>query len=396
MTWAILIRSNDPVQVELYGTLGVRTLCYILPSLGFLAFDSMSPSLSVNMKEHGKPALPMSEDQGGPKGPWWRITLVSIGNVLLSVALQIGLELLVTRVLHLRSLLQLSTSLPFPWSIAKDICLGLILREVITYTLHRYVLHAEHSTFADLHKSWQHSIYPPFSLVAHYDHPVTYIVHVFLPMYLPAALFRFHFLTYEIFLILISLEEVFSYSGYNVLPSAFILGGMARRQEKHLMGDLDGNYGCLGLADLLMGTSLGTDVVDDMIDEAEDRESKGKARGKSSTMARKVHKGAPKSSRNGKDTDKATLTEDGETEFSSSGRKNERKEDKGEKERVVKESDEGVGSPVRRSRRNGKKTRDHEDSTEEEHKLEARPSTRKGGQKSKGGGRTQRRGEDNE
>ena len=130
MTWAILIRSNPPLKVELFGTLGVRILFYVLPSLVFLAFDSAAPTLAVRIKEHGETALPMGDEQGGKKGRWWKITLVSTSNVLLSIALQMGIELLFTQGLHIRSVLRFSTSVPFPWSIAKDVLLGLLLREV--------------------------------------------------------------------------------------------------------------------------------------------------------------------------------------------------------------------------------------------------------------------------
>ena len=281
MTWAILIRSNDPLHVEFLGTLGVRILFYILPSLGFLVFDSATPNLAVNIKEHGESALPMGEEQGGRNGRWWKITLVSIGNVMLGVAIQMSLETLFTQVLHMRSLLKVSVYVPMPWSIAKDLVMGLLLREVLTYILHRYVLHSRMSPrLRKLHSSWQHSLPAPFSLVAHYDHPLTYLIHTFIPMYLPAILFRFHLLTYHLYLILISIEETFAYSGYNVLPSAFILGGIARRQEKHLMEGGHGNYGCFGLMDFCMGTSLGTDLADDMIDEAEDKQVARKAKGK--------------------------------------------------------------------------------------------------------------------
>ena len=61
-----------------------------------------------------------------------------------------------------------------------------------------------------------------------------------------------------------------------MLPSGFILGGMARRQERHLMsGSEEGNYAAYGLADLLGGTSLGSDVLDDVRDEAERRDVEG-------------------------------------------------------------------------------------------------------------------------
>lgn len=325
MTWAILIRSNDPIQVEFFGTLGIRLLFYVLPSLGFLAFDSASPDLAVKIKEHGETALPTSEEQGGPRGRWWKVALVSVGNVLLGVAIQIGLELLCTEVLHIRSLLKISTSVPFPWSIAKDLFLGVLLREVLTFGIHRYALHSDDSPFTKLHESWQHSLPAPFSLVGHYDHPFTYLLHIFLPMYLPAVLFRFHFLTYQIYLILVSLEETFAYSGYNALPSAFILGGIARRQEKHLMGDGNGNFGCFGLVDALMGTSLGTDLVDDVVDEAEEKQVGKKAKGKARNVGKKAQKKAPKRTR---DTEDENDHDDGEEPGEEGGEKDEEQDER--------------------------------------------------------------------
>lgn len=130
MTWAILIKTNNPLYIEILGTFGVRFLFYILPSLGFLAFDSLTPTLAVGIKEHGDTALPMSRKNGGKNGPWWTIALVSLGNVILGVAMQTGIELLFTQGLHLQSVLKLSTALPMPWAIAKHLFLGLLLREV--------------------------------------------------------------------------------------------------------------------------------------------------------------------------------------------------------------------------------------------------------------------------
>ena len=126
MTWAILIKTNNPLHIEILGTFGVRILFYILPSLGFLAFDSLTPALAVGIKEHGDTALPMSRKNG----EWWKIAFVSLGNVILGIAIQTGIELLFTQGLHLQSVLKLSTGLPMPWGIAKHLFLGLLLREV--------------------------------------------------------------------------------------------------------------------------------------------------------------------------------------------------------------------------------------------------------------------------
>jgi hypothetical protein len=155
----------------------------------------------------------------------------------------------------------------------------IIVGQVLTYLLHRYALHTPSSPLSDRHMSWQHSVSPPYSLVANYDHPLAYLIRVFLPTYIPAVLFRFHLLTYHLYLALVSLEETFAYSGYNVLPSAFILGGIARRQERHLMGNGDGNFGCLGLMDLALGTSLGQDLGEDVRGKVEEELGRNKGMG---------------------------------------------------------------------------------------------------------------------
>ena len=114
-------------------------------------------------------------------------------------------------------------------------------------------------------------------MTASYDHPLPYLLHKFLPMYLPAMLMRFHLLTYIIYLTLISQEEVWTYSGYSTVPTNFILGGIARRVDAHLLDGGEGNFGCLGVVDWVMGTSIGGDIVDDVGDEARSHDVRGKA-----------------------------------------------------------------------------------------------------------------------
>lgn len=130
LTWSTLILSNSPLKVEIFGTLAIRVLFYILPSVVFLAFDSAVPKVAAGIKEYGKDALPLADEPEGRKGRCWKISLVSVSNVLLGVALQVGIEMLFTQVLHIRSALRITTSIPLPWSIAFDLVKGLLLREV--------------------------------------------------------------------------------------------------------------------------------------------------------------------------------------------------------------------------------------------------------------------------
>ena len=307
LTWAVLIKTHSPLAIEFFGTLAIRLVFFIFPSAAFLAFDSLLPDAAKGLKEHGEDALATSEQHGGLRGRWWKITLVSVLNVVTGVLIQTGLDVVLTQVLQSKSAIKISTSLPMPWSIVKDIGLGLLLREVLTYALHRYVLHGQRSRLSKWHNRWQHSVQAPFSFVAHYDHPLAYLVQIFLPTYLPAVVLRMHLLTYQVYLILVSVEETFAHSGYNVLPTAFILGGIARRRERHLLGDGDGNFGCFGIADFVMGTSLGDDVLDDVVDEAEEKQLGKRAKGKAKAVKNKARKKVPR--HDDEDEDEGTAEE---------------------------------------------------------------------------------------
>lgn len=140
--------------------------------------------------------------------------------------------------------------------------------QILNYSLHRFILHNERLPLARLHSSWYHSLRAPWPLTAHYDHPICYLIWKFLPLYIPAALFRFHMTTYMIFVALVSLEETFTHSGYASLPMNLFLGGMARRTELHVIGGGVGNYGAWGVLDWLGGsTADGSETIEDDVQE---------------------------------------------------------------------------------------------------------------------------------
>jgi hypothetical protein len=276
---------------------------YILPAGIFLLFDLGVPSLAAQLKAQGEYGLPARQKGGAAKVR--RVVAWSVFNVLLGVAIQAGLEWLVTDVLHFRSLLLIKGSkwtlnhLPNPWTLVKHTFLGLILRnvsstlpfkiaricltvaQVFQYYIHQRILHDPNGNpLADLHQCWHHSIRTPYSFVAAYDHPVCYLLHRFLPLYLPAIAFRFHIMTYLLLLAIFSLEELFTYSGYNVLPSTIMLRGMARRVDAHMLSEGNGNFGPLGVLDWVHGTTLGRDVMDDLkaeMDKHDVQERSGQA-----------------------------------------------------------------------------------------------------------------------
>jgi hypothetical protein len=124
------VLSQPPLKVEVVGTLGIRLLFFLVPSLFFLLFDTIIPSLSVGLKTQGADGLPTRGRRGGSRPQWYQIIGVSLLNILLSVAIQAGVEVLFTEVFHIRSALKVTTTLPMPWSIAKDVLRGLVFREV--------------------------------------------------------------------------------------------------------------------------------------------------------------------------------------------------------------------------------------------------------------------------
>lgn len=280
MTWSTLVLSHSPLKVEIIGSLAVRVVFFLIPSLLFLVFDSILPTLSVNIKLQEADGLPTRT--GGlkvariGKGPpqWYSVLGLSIFNICMGIAIQAGVEILFTEVLQIRSALKVTTTLPMPWSIGKHIAQGYIVREIFQYYTHRYILHAKRATLISrLHNDYHHSIRSPYSATTHFDHLVPYLLFRFLPVYLPAIIFRFHLLTYLLFLSLTTLEETLTYSGYTTIPG-IMLGGFTKRQDLHMESGGRGNYAPWGFLDWVHGTSAGGDVVDDVRDEAEKHQIK--------------------------------------------------------------------------------------------------------------------------
>ena len=63
---------------------------------------------------------------------------------------------------------------------------------------------------------------------------------------------------------IVSLEELITYSGYSILPSTILIKGMARRTDNHFIVKGQGNFAAFGGLDWCCGTSVGGDVVDDL------------------------------------------------------------------------------------------------------------------------------------
>ncbi|KAL0935821.1 sterol desaturase family [Colletotrichum truncatum] len=268
MTWTTLVLSHGPLKIELLGTLALRVVLWLAPSLLFLLFDTLIPSISESIKTAGAAALPPTH------GPILLKTLgLALFNIVLAAGVEGGISLAWASYFH-EPLFKASTSLPLPFQLVKHIAILIAAREVLTFYIHTHILHSRGRRFTStrigrLHASYAHArAAPPFSLMLYADHPVPFLLHRIMPILLPALVLRPHLLTYFLFVGFCTAEETLAMSGYSVVPG-IIMGGITRRTAIHYASKGRGNYGAWGVMDWAHGTSCGQDVVDDMRAEAE-------------------------------------------------------------------------------------------------------------------------------
>lgn len=304
MTWSTLVLSHNPLYVELFGTLAIRLVFFLIPSIVFLLFDTLLPSLAESIKYGGASALPPRNARA-----LGTTLLLALLNIVLETALEAGASLGLT-LLFGRVPFKASTTLPLPWAIFKQLGWLYVSREALTYYVHKTVLHSQTNHAwtrrAPLRSSrgWvarQHSRFAhsrsaaPYSLTLAADHPAPFLLHRFAPVYLPALAVRPHLLVYFLFVGLVTLEETLTMSGYTVVPG-IIMGGIAKRNATHYgaghRGPSSGNYGAWGVLDWGCGTGLGgRDIEDDVRDEAEKHQVRERGEKKANDAAAFVQNG---------------------------------------------------------------------------------------------------------
>lgn len=300
MTWSTLVLSHSPLNIQIFGTLAVRVFFFLLPSTFFLLFDTLLPSLAESIKYGGASALPPRDARVLGK-----VLLLVIVNLLLETALEAGASLGLQYLLGTTPF-RTTTTLPLPFAIIKQLGWLYLSREALAYYIHRTILHSHRpgwtrrlsisssssttsaSRAADKASSKanqvtgyiarQHARHAharaaaPYALALAADHPLPFLLHRFVPLYLPALVVRPHLLVYFLFVLFITIEETFTMSGYTIVPG-IILGGITRRNAAHYgaghRGSDSGNYGAWGVLDWVGGTGLGgRDIEDDVRDEA--------------------------------------------------------------------------------------------------------------------------------
>ena len=249
LTWTTLVLSHPPLGIELLGSFAVRIIFYWIPTLLFTLLELMMPGISDDLKTRRGKQITVDV-------MLW-VGLITFINQVIATGIQGLLHALFAYILTPKyPLFNIGTTLPMPWNIIKHTLMVLSSREILTYSIHRYLLHntkrfALLPCFHTVHHQYADS--PCFALKAHYAHPLDYITLQFIPLYLPAYLFRIHLLTFFVILVIVSLESAIIYSGYDIFWG--LLGRAVRRIDRHHSPKGESmDFGIWGIVDWSAGT----------------------------------------------------------------------------------------------------------------------------------------------
>ena len=279
LTWSTLVLSHSTLTIELVGSLLIRALFFLLPTTFFLLLHASLPAVTESWKSSSRVKKSRSRRGGGGQGVL-KLISVALANILLATLCQAAIEYLVVYALGRKSAVKIAKTLPSPAGALWDLLIAEMMREGLAYAIHRYLLHSHSKSsswggrargyLTKKHNAWAHGSscgYPSTaatqatSFTSHYDHPIPYLLHHFVPTYLPGTVLRMHILTFFIHLMLISLTEAVGYSGYvdaptGWIPFGFILGWVTRRVDGHFGSGGKSGYGVWGIADWLGGTRV--------------------------------------------------------------------------------------------------------------------------------------------
>ncbi|CAJ1327667.1 unnamed protein product [Effrenium voratum] len=135
-------------------------------------------------------------------------------------------------------------ALPSTNVLARDVCVWLVVEEVLFFYVHRW-LHENKKMYAAVHKL-HHTWTAPVSLVAIYCNPFEHVVSNILPVLAGPVLCRSHAAAFGVFLFVGTIHTLAVHSGY------WICDDKGMHDEHHAKFSV--NYGVLGLMDALYGT----------------------------------------------------------------------------------------------------------------------------------------------
>ncbi len=119
LTWSTFVLSFSPTRVEILGTIMVRVLFFALPSIIMFLFDEFLPAAAAVCKARGVEGLPGGRKTRNLRMREFKVAGWSLLNLALSIIAQGLMELVFHHAFGWKTMIRVSTILPFPGTIVK-------------------------------------------------------------------------------------------------------------------------------------------------------------------------------------------------------------------------------------------------------------------------------------
>ncbi|KAF7976547.1 hypothetical protein HWV62_6197 [Athelia sp. TMB] len=235
--WQDLLRTYPTTSIQYWGSLSIQLVCFWGLSTIYVALPYLFPEFSARHKL-----------QKAEKQPTWadirECALIAVRNQLIGVSL---LTLSVYREAQsgrAPSPTLYSPVLPSAATVVRDVILGMMIREVLFYYIHRACHHR--LLYPIIHKP-HHRFTAPVAYAAQYATVTEHLFANIMPVALPPALLKMHQVTAWVFLATQLLSTATVHSGYD------FFAGYARFHDLH-HEKFNVAFGALGWLDWFHGT----------------------------------------------------------------------------------------------------------------------------------------------
>lgn len=231
--WSIIARYVSPSTLFFITEVASQTLVWWPVVLTFAALDYFQPKALVRhqiMPRHNITSKQVKD-----------CVYVVLRNQTILFTMQCALLYFYKGSFGIRS----PRTLPTALETVRDTLLFFLGREILGYSLHRYILHHPR-VYRYCHKQ-HHKFANPFSMASQYGHPLEHVLITYIPIIIPAAWLRMHILTYFLCRALAQAETAIIHSGFNIGHLTQIHDLHHEKSEVYF-----GNY---GLMDYVMGTN---------------------------------------------------------------------------------------------------------------------------------------------
>ncbi|KZP27832.1 hypothetical protein FIBSPDRAFT_927823 [Athelia psychrophila] len=237
LIWQDLLRNYPVTAIQFWGSITVQATCFWSLSIFYTLIPYFWPNFSERHKLQKNEKQPTWADIRECALVAFRNQMIGISLMMLSLYGQIKSGKAPSPVIF-------NPVLPSIPVIARDIILGMMIREVLFYYIHRACHHK--LLYTMFHKT-HHRFTAPVALAATYATVTEHLFANILPMVVPTAVLKMHQVTSWIFLGSGLISTATTHSGYD------FFGGYAKFHDLH-HEKFSVAFGALGWLDRLHGT----------------------------------------------------------------------------------------------------------------------------------------------